>query len=149
VRIWSLHPEYLDARGLVALWRETLLAQAVLQGKTRGYTHHPQLARFREQGSPVGSVADYLRAVHEEATRRGYAFDARKISRARTDVRIPVTRGQLDFEWTHLCRKLELRDPERLDRLADVARARAHPLFRVVRGSVASWERTQPPSRTV
>ena len=148
MRIWSLHPEYLDARGLVALWRETLLAQAVLQGKTRGYTHHPQLARFREQGSPVGSVADYLRAVHEEATRRGYAFDARKISRARTDVRIPVTRGQLDFEWTHLCRKLELRDPERLDRLTGVAKARAHPLFRVVRGGVSSWERTQPPSRT-
>jgi hypothetical protein len=29
-RIWSLHPKYLDARGLVALWREGLLAQAVL-----------------------------------------------------------------------------------------------------------------------
>jgi hypothetical protein len=33
MRLWSLHPEYLDANGLVALWREALLAQAFLQGK--------------------------------------------------------------------------------------------------------------------
>ncbi|HEU5178767.1 MAG TPA: pyrimidine dimer DNA glycosylase/endonuclease V, partial [Burkholderiales bacterium] len=32
MRLWSLHPKYLDARGLVALWREALLAQAVLRG---------------------------------------------------------------------------------------------------------------------
>ena len=27
MRIWTLHPEYLDGRGLTALWRETLLAR--------------------------------------------------------------------------------------------------------------------------
>jgi hypothetical protein len=43
MRLWSLHPQYLDPQGLVALWREALLAQAVLRGKTRGYKHHPQL----------------------------------------------------------------------------------------------------------
>lgn len=37
MRIWSLHPSYLDAKGLVALWRETLLAQKVLLGATVGY----------------------------------------------------------------------------------------------------------------
>jgi len=30
MRLWSLHPRYLDAKGLVALWREGLLAQKVL-----------------------------------------------------------------------------------------------------------------------
>src|SRR6185503_16772001 len=84
VRLWSLHPEYLDARGLVALWREGLLAQAVLRGRTKGYLHHPQLERFRSRPSPTGAIAEYLRAVHEESVRRGYRFEARKIARART-----------------------------------------------------------------
>ena len=52
MRLWTLHPRYLDARGLVALWREALLAQKVLRGKTRGYRAHPQLQRFREQADP-------------------------------------------------------------------------------------------------
>lgn len=47
MRIWSLHPKYLDTKGLVALWRETLLAQHVLSGKTKRYKNHPQLARFK------------------------------------------------------------------------------------------------------
>ncbi|WP_343214776.1 pyrimidine dimer DNA glycosylase/endonuclease V, partial [Dokdonella sp.] len=40
MRLWSLHPRYLDPQGLVALWREALLAKAVLRGETRGYTQH-------------------------------------------------------------------------------------------------------------
>lgn len=46
VRLWSLHPRYLDTAGLTAGWREALLAQKVLTGVTRGYRHHPQLERF-------------------------------------------------------------------------------------------------------
>ncbi|MGP9584395.1 pyrimidine dimer DNA glycosylase/endonuclease V, partial [Micrococcaceae sp. AOP34-BR2-30] len=30
MRLWSLHPEVLDRQGLIAGWREALLAQAVL-----------------------------------------------------------------------------------------------------------------------
>ena len=56
VRIWSLHPDHLDRQGLTACWRETLLAQAVLAGRTRGYTRHPQLARFQELPDPLGAV---------------------------------------------------------------------------------------------
>jgi len=37
MRLWTIHPKYLDAKGLVALWRETLLAKHVLEGKTPGY----------------------------------------------------------------------------------------------------------------
>jgi hypothetical protein len=147
LRLWSLHPKYLDARGLVALWREALLAQAVLKGETKGYVHHPQLHRFREQRSPVGSIAEYLRAVRVEAASRGYRFAGGKVSRSRAHGRLTVTRGQLALEWEHLLEKLRTRDPERHAALQAVARPQAHPLFRVVRGHVAAWERTSRGAR--
>ena len=140
MRLWSLHPKYLDSRGLVALWREALLAQAVLRGETRGYRHHPQLDRFRSTASPVRSIAVYLRAVHDEATRRGYHFDGRKIGRGGDVPRIAATRGQLDYEWKHLRAKLRRRDPAWLKALGPIPRPGSHPLFRVVAGGVASWE---------
>ncbi|HYM34136.1 MAG TPA: pyrimidine dimer DNA glycosylase/endonuclease V [Steroidobacteraceae bacterium] len=141
MRIWSLHPKYLDARGLVALWREGLLAQAVLSEKTRGYVHHPQLLRFRNQRSPIGSIAAYLSVVHEEAASRGYEFVAKKISRARSFGQIEVTRGQIHFEWRHLMRKLKTRDPRRYDLLKTLKRQEPHPLFKLVRGNVERWEK--------
>jgi len=145
MRIWSLHPKYLDARGLVALWREGLLAQAVLRGKTNGYVHHPQLVRFQEQSFPVGFIAEYLRAVHGEALIRGYRFAVKKISRSRASGPLAVTRGQLEFEWHHLMQKLRTRDPKRRARLEKVKQPRPHPLFRVLRGGVADWEKGAAP----
>ncbi|HWP45860.1 MAG TPA: pyrimidine dimer DNA glycosylase/endonuclease V [Candidatus Limnocylindrales bacterium] len=141
MRIWSLHPKYLDARGLVALWREGLLAQAVLKGTTSGYLHHPQLHRFQDTAFPVGFIAKYLRVVYEEATRRGYRFDAEKISRARAPGRLTVTEGQLKFEWFHLLKKLEARDPQWHATLEPVKFPCPHPLFRVIPGGVAPWEK--------
>jgi len=76
LRLWTVHPKYLDARGLVALWREALLAKRVLEGRTRGYRHHPQLTRFRAHPDPVAAIDAYLAGVYEEACRRGYRFDA-------------------------------------------------------------------------
>lgn len=140
MRLWSLHPSYLDARGLTALWREGLLAQKVLRGHTRGYKHHPQLARFRAEPRPLAAIASYLAAVGDEAVRRGYHFDARKISPARARRRMTVTRGQLAFERRHLLRKLKVRSPK--DHAARRRLAmRPHPLFRAVPGAVAVWER--------
>jgi hypothetical protein len=141
MRLWSVHPKYLDARGLVALWREGLLAQAVLRGRTNGYRHHPQLQRFRAQPSPLGAVADYLRTVHAEASGRGYAFAARKISPARGVGVIAVTRGQLMHEWSHLMSKLAIRDPALRGRLACVGCPQSHPSFRIVSGDVETWEK--------
>jgi Pyrimidine dimer DNA glycosylase len=145
MRIWSLHPKYLDARGLVALWREGLLAQAVLKGATKAYVHHPQLLRFREQTLPMGFIAEYLRGVHEEAVNRGYRFAAARIARARTLGRLTVTRGQLEFEWRRLMEKLRVRDPKLHAQLTNVKAPQAHPLFRVVRGGVAEWEKGAAP----
>jgi hypothetical protein len=141
MRLWSLHPKYLDARGLVALWREALLAQAVLRGRTKGYIHHPQLCRFRDATSPTASLAEYLRVVHSEAASRDYRFAARKIGRTRTRQRLSVSRGQLLFEWHHLLRKVRGRDPKWYAKLAVVKSPKPHPLFRVVRGAVAVWEK--------
>lgn len=140
MRLWSLHPQYLDAKGLVALWREGLLAQAVLAGRTRGYKRHPQLARFLGTRSPRKHIAAYLRQVHAEAVRRGYRFDARKIGRGGAIEPLAVTRGQLKYEWLHLTGKLETRAASWLDRLAAVKRPRSHPMFRVVAGGIEKWE---------
>jgi hypothetical protein len=126
---------------LVALWREGLLAQAVLRGRTQGFKSHPQLLRFTEQGSPVGCLAAYLRGVLVEAKRRGYHFDGRKISRAEWRGRIPCTDGQLEYEWAHLRRKLAVRDAKWLRGIDSVAELEPHALFRIVPGPVAGWER--------
>lgn len=141
MRIWSLHPQYLDAKGLVALWRETLLAQAVLLGRTKGYTRHPQLDRFRTAESPSAVVADYLRVVAAEATRRGYRFDVSRIAEATSAARLPVTSGQMQCEWQHLLAKLALRDPPRHAQQKSIRAPSPHPLFDVVPGDVEPWEK--------
>ena len=165
MRLWSLHPRYLDARGLVAAWREALLAQAVLAVRTRGYREHPQLVRFRAHPGPARAIAAYLHGLHAESVERGYRFDAGRIAHSgaggriagcdaeRIDGaaarriagcdagRVPVTRGQIAFERTHLLAKLRVRDPGRAARLRRVRSPAAHPLFHVVPGGIEPWER--------
>jgi hypothetical protein len=141
VRLWSLHPRYLDPQGLVALWREGLLARAVLRGQTRGYTRHPQLERFQAHAQPRSAINRYLAAVYDEAARRGYAFDRAKIGPVRAVAPIAVSSGQLDVEWQHLRAKLAARSPAWLARLDDTPSPACHPLFRRRPGGIASWER--------
>jgi hypothetical protein len=140
MRLWTLHPGHLDAKGLVALWREGLLARKVLRGRTKGYQHHPQLLRFREHPDPVAAINSYLSEVLAESRRRGYRFDARKILGPRTATRLAATRGQVTYEWQHLRRKLKSRDPSRF-RLSRREKPATHPLFRLVPGPIALWER--------
>jgi hypothetical protein len=141
MRLWSLHPRYLDAQGLVALWREGLLARAVLRGKTKGYQHHPQLARFRAHPQPISALNRYLSYVHAEATARGYSFDAGKLGPLRPVGLMPVSAGQIQYEWQHLLLKLKRRSPSvyRLWRKADGPRH--HPSFRKIPGPPAPWEK--------
>src|SRR5215510_9417759 len=126
MRLWTLHPKYLDARGLVALWREGLLAQAVLQGRTQGYRFHPQLVRFRAERTPLAAIAEYLWAVQNEARQRGYQFNKAKVGPQRTATKITDTDGQLLYEFAHLKRKLSRRDPERYRQLLNVEQPEAH-----------------------
>jgi hypothetical protein len=141
MRLWSLHPQYLDPQGLVALWREGLLARAVLRGETRGYTRHPQLERFQAHATPRLAINSYLAAVHAEATRRGYHFDRSKLGPGRPGLRLGVSRGQLEHEWQHLLRKLQQRSPELHARWHGTTQTLAHPMFEVRPGPIAGWER--------
>lgn len=147
MRIWSLHPTLLDGRALVAGWRETLLAQKVLRGETKGYTRHPQLERFRDRPDPLQDIADYLHAMADEADRRGYNFDRGRISvdRSTTPSTINVTAGQLEYELAFLRQKVEGRDPGwGRSHLDAVETPTPHPLFAVVDGPIESWERVKP-----
>lgn len=141
MRIWSLHPQHLDAKGLTALWRETLLAQRVLQGRTRGYTQHPQLLRFKVCVDPQAAIATYLAAVHAEARARGYHFNADLIDTSRTAERLAVNDGQLAYEWQHLLAKLAKRAPALHTQQAALAGPQPHPMFYVQPGPIAEWER--------
>ena len=141
MRLWSLHPRYLDPQGLVALWREALLARAVLQGKTRGYRHHPQVERFRAHAAPRAAISTYLAAVHIEAAQRGYSFDPTKVGRARCERAIPVRLGQLEYEWEHLLRKLSIRSPQYYRKWRSVRAPQCHPLMRRRAGGIEPWER--------
>jgi hypothetical protein len=141
VRIWTLHPQYLDPQGLVALWRESLLARAVLRGATKGYRFHPQLLRFQQHTAPRSAINSYLAGVLSEAQARGYSFDATKVGPVRSRAKIITADGQLQYEWQHLLEKLRLRSPAQYRRFRNVSAPLPHPLFRIVAGPVASWER--------
>ncbi len=140
MRIWSLHPSYLDAKGLVALWRETLLAQKVLLGETVGYRNHPQLNRFKESGNPIGAIATYLRFVAEEATVRSYNFNIEKICNKNYRNKMEVTSGQVQYEFLHLLTKLKDRDKERYKLHVGKTKIAVHPMFVVVKGEIEPWE---------
>jgi hypothetical protein len=141
MRLWTIHPRYLDAQGLTALWRESLLARAVLRGHTRGYRHHPQLARFLAHQHPRYAINAYLAAIHKEATARGYRFDARKVGPVQIVEPIVTTTGQIIYEWRYLLQKLAARSPTVLERWRIVRVPRCHPLFSRVEGPAEPWER--------
>jgi hypothetical protein len=141
MRIWSLHPKYLDTKGLVALWRETLLAQHVLEGKTKGYKNHPQLNRFKKSKYPLDSINQYLSEVYREAEKRSFNFDKQKINWTFRKSKLPVTNGQLNYEVQHLLSKLKSRDHNKFQELKSISVFDCHPLFDVVDGDLEEWER--------
>ena len=141
MRLWTVHPKYLDAQGLVALWREGLLARAVLRGAIKGYKHHPQLRRFQCHSTPLSALNCYLASVLSEASRRGYSFDASKVGPFRAPAPIVCTSGQLEYEWQLLLRKLRARSPADYRACLAVANPAPHPFFRIKAGPVEEWER--------
>jgi len=141
MRLWSLHPSYLDAKGLVACWREGLLARKVLDGKTKGYKNHPQLERFKKQLDPIKMLDSYLLAIYDEADRRGYNFNREKIGTGFSDTKIEVTEGQLEYEMDHLAEKLKARDPKKYEEIKQVVKPKANHIFQIVKGNVEPWER--------
>ena len=134
MRIWSIHPKYLDAKGLVAVWREALLAKNVLEGKTKGYKNHPQLNRFKVAKNPVDAINQYLSEIFFEASSRNYNFDKQKINWMFKKNELTVTIGQLNYEVRHLLNKLQSRDTIKYEQLKTNTTFHSHPLLKVIDG---------------
>lgn len=141
MRLWSIHPSYLDTKGLLAVWREGLLALHVLRGQTKGYVHHPQLIRFRSHPEPIVAISEYLHTVVDEAEKRHYSFKREKLEPREIVKQIPVRIGQLEFETGHLRKKLAVRDPEKHQQLLSIIQFELHPLFTLTEGGIESWEK--------
>lgn len=141
MRLWSIHPKYLDTKALLAVWREGLLAKKVLEGKTKGYKHHPQLFRFRNYSKPLNAINAYLAEIYKEAKKRKYSFDKKKIKFSKIKKRIAVSSGQIDFEFKHLLKKLKSRDKKKYEKICLVKKIKANPIFSVIPGKIEDWER--------
>lgn len=141
MRIWSIHPKYLDAKGFVALWRETLLAKNVLEGKTKAYRNHPQLDRFKQTDKALDAINHYLAVVYNEAIERSYNFDRNKVNWDFVPIKMLTTSGQVKYEVEHLLKKLKIRDEVKFKELNELENFEAHPMFEIVNGGVEKWER--------
>lgn len=140
MRIWSVHPKYLDAKGLVALWREALLAKNVLEEKTKGYKNHPQLDRFKKSKNPVAAINYYLAEVYAEALDRNYNFNKEKLNWNLERNKLTVNKGQFAYELKHLQQKLEKRDLKKYEELNSIIDFAPHPMFEIVDGPIEDWE---------
>jgi hypothetical protein len=144
MRLWSIHPKYLDPKGLVALWRESLLAKHVLEGKTKGYKNHPQLNRFRKSPKPLDAINNYLGIIHQEAASRQYNFDKQKVDWGFLPTSLSVTKGQLQYESVHFLNKIKIRDPQKYKKLKPLLPFDPHPIFNLIDGGTEDWEINAP-----
>ncbi|MBN2334896.1 hypothetical protein JXL21_05010 [Candidatus Bathyarchaeota archaeon] len=143
MRIWSIHPRYLDWKGLGAQWREALLAQKVLQGETKGWRNHPQLDRFKEHRAPLTAIGYYLAEVHRESQRRGYRYNFSKVLRPVDMVeKIGLNIGQLEYEFRILQERLVKREPKQYRENLGVTTVEPHPLFVARPGPPETWEKS-------
>lgn len=140
MRLWSINPRYLDQKGLVALWRESLLAKKVLDGNTKGYKNHPQLNRFKENKDPLAAINLYLSYIHEESLSRGYNFDSSKFDVTKKTIKIDVTKGQLKYEFNHLKNKLRYRNILHYNKIKYIKNPESNKIFNIVNGSIEDWE---------
>lgn len=129
MKLWVIHPKYLDPKGLVALWREGLLARKVLKGKTKGWKNHPQLIKFKAHKTPVVAINTYLFYVWKEAERRGYNFDKRKIGKIFSNKKIKISKNEVVSDFEDLKNKLKIRNPEKYKKLLKLKEPEAIPLF--------------------
>lgn len=150
MRLWSIHPSYLDVKGLVAAWREALLAQKVLEGLTRGYKNHPHLLRFKQAEDPLSAIGTFLGQIVREAEIRGYHFDAQKVHRYDENLfgTIPVKKGQIEYESVFLAKKIETRQSSGrialdLPLFPSALSIKLNPLFFEADGGIEPWEKVK------
>ncbi len=143
MRLWSIHPKYLDTKGLLAVWREGLLAKKVLEGKTKGYRNHPQLIRFKKYHNTLYAINAYLSKIYDEACNRSYNFSKNKINYILKKNIIPVSNGQIKYERKHLLKKLKLRDIEKYEELFSYndKNIEINSIFYLIDGDIEEWEK--------
>lgn len=141
MRLWSLHPKYLDRAGLLACWREWLLAKKVLEGNTIWYKNHPQLDRFKKLENPLNWINSYLTRIYLEALNRNYKFSESKIEIIHKIWIIEVNDWQVEFEKKHLLKKLEIRDLKRFSNLSLLDKVEINPIFKIIKWWIETWER--------
>ena len=107
---------------------------------TKGHKNHLQLSRFKAVEKPFEAINQYLAEIWEEASRRGYNFDRNKIDYDFQKIEIDVTTGQMDYEFSHLLKKLEHRDIERYSQLKDFKTIESCEIFSVKEGEIEKWE---------
>lgn len=142
MRLWSIHPKYLDTKGLLAVWREGLLAKKVLEGKTKGYKNHPQLNRFKKLADPLAAINAYLYQIFLEANKRAYKFNREKIESIILKEKIPLNSGQVSYEFDHLLKKLKIRDKKTHEKIKDTRKIEVNPVFKLKKGSIEEWEKS-------
>ena len=143
MRLWSISPQYLDTKGLLAAWREGLLAKKVLEGKTKGYINHPQLIRFKECQNSLLAINKYLMDLYLESVKRGFSFNKSKIGiigESNTIV-IRVNYGQVKYEYELLKWKLKKRDKKKYEELKNVDKINLNSVFTSVDGEIEKWEK--------
>ncbi|MDD3302790.1 MAG: pyrimidine dimer DNA glycosylase/endonuclease V [Candidatus Gracilibacteria bacterium] len=141
MRLWSIHPKYLDSKGLLACWREGLLAKKVLEGKTKGYKNHAQLSRFKESKDKITSINAFLYQIYKEAKNRGYNFSLDKIKKIEDKEIINVTSKQIGYEFKHLLNKLKTRDIKKYEEIKNTHNIEINPFFKEIIGEIEEWEK--------
>lgn len=140
MRLWTLHPHYLDLAGLRALWQNGILAQKNIFAQKGGVELHPQLLRFQKTETPEKAIGTYLLYISEEAEHRGVHFDIKKILVPCRDIVLDETVGQIQYEWWHFLTQLKDRAPTKYEKLQLIQKPDAHPMFRIIPGNVKHWE---------
>lgn len=109
-----------------------MLAKAVLEGETHGYTCHPQLNIFRNHLEPVAAIHCYLQAVLQEAFILKYHVDVGKIDTAIQTTPHIVTEKQLTYEWEHLLKKLKVRNNKLYQQLVAISNPDLYSLIKSI-----------------
>lgn len=139
--VWSIHPSYLEVKNFVALWSESLLAQNVLLGNTKGWVNHPQLIRFRKHEFPLQAIANYLHDVCDEAENRGYNFKLEKIQLPWQKIdKLQITMAGIEHEWQYFLKKMKLRNLKYFNKWKNNIEIKTHPAFKIIEGKIKDWE---------
>lgn len=150
MRLWSLHPSYLDKQALQVCWADALQAleyykqeRAYMKGITNDLSpyFYPCLDRFRMTGSPIAHITNYLHGLCDESERRNTPFGRAKLPEFTPGLRLKVTDGQIAREEKLLLLQLNRRKQTQLWMDLFVAEyVQPHPLFEIVSGPVEPWE---------